>query len=100
MNLAETPQARAAADAGVRWGDIERRADDLARTLYGLREDAPNDEDRARIDDTLASLHAVRSAMSAERAPGADGELQAQIAQDRLRSFGASIRPPRQDRYS
>jgi hypothetical protein len=100
MSLAETPHARAAADAGARWFDIERRADDLARTLYALREDAPNEDDRARLDDTLASLHAVRSAMTAERTPGGDGELQARVARDRLLSFEASVRRSRQDRSS
>ena len=68
MSAAEAPGGLAAADAGARWSDIQRRADDLAQTLYALREAVPPDSgDRARIDDTLASLQAVRSAMDAER---------------------------------
>ena len=33
MSVAETPGGMAAADAGARWADIQRRADDLAQTL-------------------------------------------------------------------
>src|SRR5216683_2856108 len=73
MSVAETPGALAADDAGARWSDIQRRADDLAQTLYALREAAPDDETRARVADALASLQAVRSAMDAERAPGGAG---------------------------
>ena len=71
MSVAETPGALAAGDAAARWGDIQRRSDDLAQTLYALRESAPDEENRARAADALASLQAVRSAMDAERAPGA-----------------------------
>ena len=71
MSVAEAPGGLAAADAAVRWSDIQRRADDLAQTLYALREEVPqHSPDGARIADTLASLQAVRSAMDAERAPG------------------------------
>lgn len=37
-----------------------RRADDLTQTLYRLREAAPGADERARVDDVLASLHALR----------------------------------------
>lgn len=64
MNVAETPGAMAAADAGARWADIQRRADDLAQTLYALRESVPDPADQMRIADTLdafeASLQALR----------------------------------------
>ena len=73
MSVAETPGALAAGDAAARWGDIQRRSDDLAQTLYALRESAPDEENRARAADALASLQAVRSAMDAERAPGGAG---------------------------
>ena len=48
MSVAETPGAMAAADAGARWADIQRRADDLAQTLYALRESVPDPADQMR----------------------------------------------------
>ena len=92
MSVAETPGALAADDASARWSDIQRRADDLAQTLYALREAAPDDENRARVADALASLQAVRSAMDAERAPGGAGAQQAEVARSRLAAFEASLR--------
>jgi hypothetical protein len=92
MSVAETPGALAADDAGVRWSDIQRRADDLAQTLYALREAAPDDESRARVANALASLQAVRSAMDAERAPGGAGAQQAEVTRGRLAAFEASLR--------
>ena len=93
MSVAEAPGALAAPDAAARWSDIQRRADDLAQTLYALREAVPQDSaDRARIDDTLASLQAVRSAMDAERAPGGASVGQADVVRSRLASFEASLR--------
>jgi hypothetical protein len=92
MSVAETPGALAADDAGARWSDIQRRADDLAQTLYALREAAPDDETRARVADALASLQAVRSAMDAERVPGGAGAQQANVSRGRLSTFEASLR--------
>jgi len=93
MSVAEAPGRLAAADAAARWSDIQRRADDLAQTLYALREAVPQDSaDRARIDDTLASLQAVRSAMEAERAWGGAGLEQAEVVRSRLASFESSLR--------
>lgn len=93
MSVAEAPGGLASADAAARWSDIQRRADDLAQTLYALREAVPQDSaDRARIDDTLASLQAVRSAMDAERAPGGAGYEQAEVVRTRLASFESSLR--------
>jgi hypothetical protein len=92
MSVAETPGALAAADAGARWSEIQRRADDLAQVLYALREAAPDDNGRARVADALASLQAVRSAMDAERAPGGAGAGQAEVTRQRLISFEASLR--------
>jgi hypothetical protein len=91
MSVAETPGGMMAADAGARWADIQRRADDLAQTLYGLRDAVPDDGDSARINDTLASLQAVRSAMEAERAPGGAGPQQAEVVRGRLYAFEASL---------
>jgi hypothetical protein len=42
MSVAESPGAMTAADAGARWADIQRRADDLSQTLYALREAVPD----------------------------------------------------------
>ena len=93
MSVAEAPGGLAAADAPARWADIQRRADDLAQTLYALREAVPPDSaDRARIDDTLASLQAVRSAMGAERVPGGASLGQADVVRSRLASFEYSLR--------
>jgi hypothetical protein len=92
MSVAETPGALGAYDAGARWSDIQRRADDLTQTLYALREAAPDDESRARVADVLVSLQAVRSAMDAERAPGGADARQAEVARERLAFFEMSLR--------
>jgi hypothetical protein len=97
MSVAETPGAMAAADAGARWADIQRRADDLAQTLYALRESVPDPADQLRIADTLASLQAARSAMDAERAPGGAGQWQAEIVRGRLDAFESSLYALRAD---
>jgi hypothetical protein len=92
MSIAEAPGGLAA-DAAARWADIQRRADDLAQTLYALHEEVPPDSaNRAKIDDTLASLQAVRSAMDAERAPGGASLEQAEVVRTRLASFELSLR--------
>jgi hypothetical protein len=92
MSVAETPAGLAAGDAGARWYDIQRRADDLAQTLYTLREAAPDEERRARVADVLTSLQAVRSAMDAERAPGGAGPLHADVVRDRMYAFETALR--------
>jgi len=93
MSVAEAPGGLAAPDAGARWSDIQRRADDLAQTLYALREEVPqHSPDGARIADTLALLQAARSAMDAERAPGGASLEQADVVRSRLASFESSLR--------
>jgi hypothetical protein len=92
MSVAETPAGLGGEDAGARWYDIQRRADDLAQTLYALREAARDEGDRARIANALASLQAVRSAMDVERAPGGAGAQHAGVVRDRLLSFEAALR--------
>jgi hypothetical protein len=92
MSVAEAPGAVAADDAGYRWADIQRRADDLAQSLYALREAVPDPADKMRVADTLTSLQAVRSAMDAERAPGGAGPRQAEVVRDRLSAFESSLR--------
>ncbi len=91
MSVAEAPGALGAYDAGARWSDIQRRADDLTQTLYALREAAPDDEGRAEVADVLASLSAVRSAMDAERAPGGANSQQAEVTRERLAFFEISL---------
>ena len=92
MSVAEVQGDLAASDARARWYDIQRRADDLAQTLYALREAAPDPEDQARIADVLASLQAVRSAMDAERAPGGARPELAEVVRRRLYAFESSLR--------
>lgn len=87
----------AAGDANARWYDIQRRADDLAQTLYALREAAPDPDYEARIADTLAALQAVRSAMDAERAPGGTSPQQAEVVRSRLHAFEGSLHALRAD---
>ena len=92
MSVAEATGGRHAADAGPRLADIQRRADDLAQTLYGLRETAPDEDARIRVADTIAALQAVRSAMEAEHRPGGAGAQHAEAVRARLSFFEASIR--------
>jgi hypothetical protein len=91
ISVAEAPGAIAAADSGARWSDVQRRADDLAQTLYQIREAASDDGDRARAEDTLASLQALRSAMEAERSMGGAGAEQATVVRSRLAMFESSL---------
>jgi hypothetical protein len=92
MSVAEVQGDLGGGDARARWYDIQRRADDLAQTLYTLREAAPDPEDQAAIADVLASLQAVRSAMDAERAPGGARPELAEVVRRRLYAFESSLR--------
>jgi Alphaherpesvirus glycoprotein E len=92
MTVAEAQGDLASNDARARWYDIQRRSDDLAQTLYALREAAPDPEDQAGIGDVLASLQAVRSAMDAERAPGGARQELAEVVRRRLYAFESSLR--------
>lgn len=82
--------------AQARWADIQNRADDLAQRLYRMRETAPGEDSRIRVDDVLGALQAVRTAMNAERAPGA-GPAQNEMSRSRLYSFARSLRALRGD---
>jgi hypothetical protein len=80
--------------AGARWGDVQRRGEDLTRTLQTLREVAPTTYDRARVDDVLTALAQVQSASQAGD-PAAASRLQA-----RIRDFEDSLqalRSPERD---
>lgn len=92
MSTAEAPGAVVGPDAGARWSDIQRRADDLNQTLYAMREAAPGEEAHAAVVDVLTSLQAVRSAMDAERVPGGAGGAQAEVVRQRLLAFEMSLR--------
>ncbi len=85
--------------ADAQWYDIQRRADDLARTLYALREEAPDDEARAQVADVLAALQSVRSAMESERASGAVGGPGEEMVRSRLAAFEVSLRDLRLAHY-
>jgi hypothetical protein len=92
IGVAEAQGDLGTSDARARWYDIQRRSDDLAQTLYALRETATDPGDQARIADVLAALQAVRSAMEAERAPGGAGMQQADLVRSRLYGFESSLR--------
>lgn len=79
------------ATADAHWSDIQRRVDDLARALYALREEAPDDESRARVADVLNALQAARSAMDSARASGVASGPGEEIVRSRLAAFGASL---------
>lgn len=102
MELAEAPGALVAPDAAARWADIQRRADDLAQTLYAMREAAPDEDKRMRSDDMLAALQSVRSAMAAERGADVSQVPPPDLVRSRLMSFGATLqalREPDDGRY-
>ncbi len=91
MAAAETPGALAAADSGLRWADIQRRADDYSQLLYRMQQEAPSDQQRILVADVIAALQAARSAMDSERSAGqADGML-AGIVRDRISFFASSL---------
>ena len=85
--------------ADAQWYDIQRRADDLARSLYALREQAPDEESRARVADVLAALQAARAAMDSERASGAASGPGEEMIRSRLAAFEASLRTLRSAYY-
>jgi hypothetical protein len=96
MQLAEAPGALVAQDAAARWADIQRRADDLAQTLYAMREAAPDEDKRMRADDVLAALQAARFAMAAERGTDVSQVPPPDLVNSRLMSFGASLQALRE----
>ena len=81
----------------ARWHDVQRRADDLTKGLYILRETAPSEERRAQVDDALASLQAVRRAVDAEGAPGGAGAQQRGTLHARLAALESSLNALRVD---
>ena len=96
MVAAETPGALAADNAGLRWSDIQRRADDYSQLLYRMQQTAPNDQERLRIADLIASLQAARSAMDAERSGGIPDGSVTGLVRDRLAYFAYALNSLRQ----
>lgn len=98
ISVAERSSELTAADSGARWYDIQHRMDDLTQELYAMRESAPDEDERARVADVLGSLQALRSAMEAERAPGAVAAPEhAEVVRSRLFAFDSALqalRPP------
>ena len=92
MKIAATHGLAGDRAADAQWYDIQRRSDDLARTLYALREEAPDDEARALVADVLGALQTVRSAMESERASGAVGGPGEEMVRSRLAAFEVSLR--------
>jgi len=55
--------------ADARWSDIQRSADDLSRTFYLLRDSAPDEDADRRVEDAIAALQSLQSAMATSRPP-------------------------------
>jgi hypothetical protein len=91
MAAAETPGALTGPDAGYRWSDLQRRADDYSQLLYAMQQQAPGEIERIQVADVIASLQAARSAMDAERSTGAYDSALAGIARDRIAFFASSV---------
>jgi hypothetical protein len=72
IRVADRPGAPGA-DSPGRWVGLQARADDLSRELYRLRESSSDEGERMRVDDTLGSLRALRSALADEQAAGGAG---------------------------
>jgi hypothetical protein len=87
---------QAQGQAQARWVDIQNRADDLAQSLYRMRETAPDEDSRLRVDDVLSALQSVRSAMDAERTQGGGTERN-EYSRTRLYAFARSLRALRGD---
>jgi hypothetical protein len=96
MASVEWPSGPTAGQAQGRWLDIQNRADDLAQTLYRMRETAPDQDSRMRVDDVLSALQSVRSAMDAERSQGGGTERN-EYSRTRLYAFARSLRALRGD---
>lgn len=88
--------SQAQGQAQARWVDIQNRADDLAQSLYRMRETAPDEDSRMRVDDVLSALQSVRAAMDAERTQGGGTERN-EYSRTRLYAFARSLRALRGD---
>ena len=94
IRVADRPGAPGA-NAGGRWAGLQARADDLSRELYRLQESSSDEGERMRVEDTLGSLRALRSALADEQAAGGaggPGSPEAAQVRARLMSFEESLR--------
>ena len=91
MAAAEAPGALTGPDAGYRWSDLQRRADDYSQLLYAMQQEAPGEVERIQVADVIASLQAARSAMDAERSPGTPDSSLSGIVRDRIAFFASSV---------
>jgi hypothetical protein len=91
MAAAETPGALTGPDAGYRWSDLQRRADDYSQLLYAMQQEAPGEVERIQVADVIASLQAAKSAMAAEWSTGVSDPSLAGIARDRIAFFGSAV---------
>lgn len=93
VRVADRPGAPGA--GGGRWAGLQARADDLSRELYRLRESSSDEGERMRVEDTLGSLRALRSALADEQAAGGaggPGSPEAAQVRGRLMAFEESLR--------
>jgi len=88
---ASRPGAAAAPDAEARWAGIERSVADLDRRLHTLQGAARDPEDRNGVNDALASLGELRSAIDG-RGDGQAGVVRARM--DALEVSLRRLRPP------
>ena len=94
IRVADRPGAPGA-NAGGRWAGLQARADDLSRELYRLQESSSDEGERMRVEDTLGSLRALRSALADEEAAGGaggPGSPEAAQVHARLMAFEESLR--------
>jgi hypothetical protein len=84
-------EQRPATEVTAQWADIQRRANDFSQQLYQLRETAPDEERRASVEQVLASLQALRSALDSERASGWVPGMTADLVRQRLADFRMSL---------
>ena len=77
--------------AGIRWADLQRRADDLTEALFAMRETAPTEHRRVQVENAIFSLRAVRDAMDAERSRGDVSPPQGGVLRSRLSALESSL---------
>jgi hypothetical protein len=77
--------------AGIRWADLQRRADDLTEALYAMRETAPTENRRVQVENAILSLRAVRDAMDAQRSPAEASPQPGGVLSPRLSALESSL---------
>ena len=77
--------------AGIRWADLQRRADDLTEALFEMRETAPTEHRRVQVENAIFSLRAVRDAMDVERSRGDVSPPQGGVLRSRLSALESSL---------